>query len=267
MNETVYNTLSITGVCASVAQAMGIEPPKQAEAGFDAIDALCGGKIADRVLMYNPDAVAMWLYQHLTPVFAPVMANSRLCLPIKAVMPSVTPVCFGSMYTGAQPAVHGIQSYVKPVIKIDTLFDALIRAGKKPAIVSTKGDSLSVIFLEREMDYFIYDTVQECNEKALELIAADQHDFIVLYNADYDATMHRHAPLGEASLDALKANAAMYARLADAVRTHWKHHDTLLGFAPDHGCHEIDGGLGSHGLEMPEDLNILHFYDFIPRQA
>ena len=28
--------------------------------------------------------------------------------------------------------------------------------------------------------------------------------------------------------------------------------------AMDHGCHEIDGGCGSHGLDMPED--ILQFY-------
>lgn len=37
-------------------------------------------------------------------------------------------------------------------------------------------------------------------------------------------------------------------------------HNTLIGFAMDHGCHEIDGNCGSHGLDMPEDLNITHFY-------
>ncbi len=39
-----------------------------------------------------------------------------------------------TMYTGAQPAVHGITAYAKPVIKIDTIFDALIRAGKNPLL-------------------------------------------------------------------------------------------------------------------------------------
>ena len=47
------------------------------------------------------------------------------------------------------------------------------------------------------------------------------------------------------------------------IQEHWSGHETLLGFAPDHGCHEIDGGLGSHGLDMPEDLNIMHFYTVI----
>ena len=28
----------------------------------------------------------------------------------------------------------------------------------------------------------------------------------------------------------------------------------------DHGCHEIDGECGSHGLDMEEDMNVIHFY-------
>lgn len=113
------------------------------------------------------------------------------------------------------------------------------------------------------MDYFIYPTVDECTEKALQLIEEDKYDFILLYNADYDSTMHRNAPEGEASLQVLQKNIRVFDRIAETIKTHWEDHQTLLGFAPDHGCHEIDGGLGSHGLAMPEDLNILHFYTVI----
>ncbi|MEE0929226.1 MAG: hypothetical protein UIG59_08550 [Acutalibacteraceae bacterium] len=45
--------------------------------------------------------------------------------------------------------------------------------------------------------------------------------------------------------------------------------DTLcatLAYAMDHGCHEIDDGCGSHGLDMPEDINICHFYKGYPRK-
>ena len=55
----------------------------------------------------------------------------------------VTPVCFGTMYTGAQPAVHGIQKYEKPVIQIDTIFDALIRAGKMTC--GTHGEDMEIV--------------------------------------------------------------------------------------------------------------------------
>lgn len=263
----IFNSISLTGIAASLAKAMDVPPPTEAQPPIDAIDRLVkknteNGTV-DRIFMYNPDAVAMWLYQKYTDYYLPLLDHAKLTLPLRTVMPSVTPVCFGTMYTGATPEVHGIRTYVKPVIRIDTLFDALLRAGKKCTIVSTEGDSLSHIFLEREMDYFIYPTVDECTKKALELIGEDRHDFILLYNADYDSTMHRNAPEGAESLEVLKKNIQVFHTIAKTIEEHWSGHKTLLGFAPDHGCHEIDGGLGSHGLEMPEDLNILHFYTVI----
>lgn len=266
MND-ILNSISLSGIAASLAKAIDVPPPSEAQAPIEAIDRLvrkntAHGKV-DRIFMYNPDAVAMWLYQKYTDYYLPMLEHIKLTLPLQTVMPSVTPVCFGTMYTGALPEVHGIRSYVKPVIKIDTLFDALIRAGKRCAIVSTEGDSLSHIFLEREMDYFIYPTVDECTAKALELIKEDRHDFILLYNADYDSTMHRYAPESPESLEILKKNVQVFDTIAKTIREHWHDHETLLGFAPDHGCHEIDGGLGSHGLDIPEDLNILHFYTII----
>ncbi len=266
MNDTAYNSYSLTTVAAAITGALAAEKPAQADDMNPALKALIGEKKFDRVLMYNPDAIALWLYQKYTEYYLPVQKHTCLTLPLQSVMPSVTPVCFGTMYTGALPEVHGIKSYTKPVIRIDTVFDSLIRAGKKPAIVSTAGDSLSMIFLEREMDYYIYPTVEEVHAKALELIAEDKYDFILVYNASYDSTMHRNAPEGEASLEALKDNMKKFDEIAEAVRANWAAHDTLIGFAPDHGCHEIDGGLGSHGLDMPEDLNIMHFYGVIPRR-
>ena len=151
------------------------------------------------------------------------------------------------------------------MLTCDTLFDAAIRAGRKPAIVSTCGDSISKIFLDRPMDYFLYDTVEEVNARAEELICEDQYDLIVIYNGNYDATMHRFSPEAPESLQALRDNAAAFDRFARLVKQHWTQHDTLLAFAPDHGCHPIDGGLGSHGLDMPEDMLIPHFYGAVPR--
>ena len=46
----------------------------------------------------------------------------------------------------------------------------------------------------------------------------------------------------------------------ELIEEKWKRHNRLVGFAMDHGCHEIDGNCGSHGLDMEEDLNITHLY-------
>ncbi len=263
----IYSSICISSVARTAADLLGIEAPKDAAPAIEAVKkkaaARFGAPRVDRVLLYNPDAIALWLYQKYTKLLEPAICASDMQLPMLSVMPSVTPVCFATMYSGVMPEVHGIRSYVKPVLKVDTLFDALLRAGKRPAIVSTAGDSISQIFLEREMDYFIYDTPEECNAKALELIEADAYDLITLYNGNYDGTMHRFAPESKEALDVLAKNAEVYAELRAAVEKHWSGHRTLLGFCPDHGCHEIDGGLGSHGLEMPEDMNVVHMYALI----
>ena len=266
-----YNQNSLDTLCGALAYAMGIEAPKYAaEKNADLaayIDKVFGGQKADRVVMYNPDAIAQWIYEKYPYYFTETKNYADVEIPLTAVMPSVTPVCFGTMYTGAQPEVHGIRKYEKPVITIDTLFDALVRAGKKVALITYGQCSLSKIFLERPIDYFHYSTesIVGVNAKALELILKDEHDFIVIYNGNYDSRMHKVGPEAPEALAELRQNTHTFAVISELVKNHWKHHNTLVGFAMDHGCHEIDGSCGSHGLDMPEDLNILHLYKGYPK--
>ena len=268
--DTPLNAFSLTGVTAALAQALGVDKPAQADPANPFLDRFLQDHFpsgrADRVFMYNPDAIAMWLWQKYTPMFADVARQTQLALPLRTVMPSVTPVCFGTMYTGALPEVHGIRRYEKPVIRIDTLFDAVLRAGKKCAIIGDTQCSMAHIFLERDMDYFSYDTIEEINAKAMELIDEDKYDLLCVYNGNYDSIMHKNGPEAEVSMEALRDNVRSFDRFANAIREKWTNHDTLIAFAMDHGCHEIDGGCGSHGLDMPEDLNILHYYGAILRR-
>ena len=260
--STELNPTSLDTLCAALCYAMGIDAPAQAAPAnqvlCDYVDKTLNGKKVDRILMYNPDAIAQWIEEKYPNQILEVTNRTEVDVPMRAVMPSVTPVCFGTMYTGAQPEVHGIQKYTKPVITIDTIFDALIRAGKKCAILGDTKCSLCHIYLDREMDYFPCEDVAEINSKAIELIEKDEHDFIVVYNGNYDAKMHKVSPEGIWALGELRANSHAFALLDEMVKKHWTGHDTLLGFGMDHGCHEIDGGCGSHGLDMPEDLNIVH---------
>ena len=265
------NTHSLDTLCAALAYAMGVEAPRCAAAPTQSlcefVDQKLGGKKADRLFMYNPDAIAQWIYEKYPQLMKEAIKRTELAVPFCTVMPSVTPVCFGTMYTGAQPQIHGIQAYQKPVITIDTLFDALIRAGKRIAIVAQTNCSISRIFLEREMDYYIYDTDEEINAKAAELIIADQHDLIVVYNGNYDTKMHKFGPEGIEALSELRANSETFGMFSVLIERHWRSHDTLVGFAMDHGCHEIDGDCGSHGLDVDEDMNIVHLYQCYPAKG
>ena len=258
------NPNSLDSLCAALSYAMDINAPEHAANPNSDLcnyvdDALCGEK-ADRIFMYNPDAIAQWIYEKYAPMFSEVKDMTDIETPFCTVLPSVTPVCFGTMYTGAQPEVHGIRAYKKPVITIDTIFDALIRAGKKPAIVSTGNDSMSKIYLERDMDYFICGSIEQANAKAAELIIEDKYDFIAVYNGNYDSAMHRFGPESNEALGELRANVRTFGIFYELIAKHWKSHNTLVGFAMDHGCHEIDGNCGSHGIDTEEDLNIVHLY-------
>ena len=261
-----YNSDSLDTICASLAYAMGIKPPefaaKKNEELSNYIDKVFDGEKADRVVMYNPDAIAQWIYQKYPIYLKNAKANAEKEIYLSAVMPSVTPVCFGTMYTGAQPDIHGIKKYEKPVITIDTIFDQLIAAGKKVALITYENSSLSKIYLDRNMDYYHFDEggIEAVNAKAMEIILRDEHDFIVIYNGNYDSIMHKNGPESARALAELRLNDHTFGMISNLIKDHWSHHNTLVGFAMDHGCHEIDGGCGSHGLDMPEDINIVHLY-------
>jgi predicted AlkP superfamily pyrophosphatase or phosphodiesterase len=264
----MYNRDSLDTVCGALSRIMGIDPPAFAAEPNSSLveyaEEKLAGRRAGRVLMFNPDAVAQWIYRKYPWFVSDVARIGELELPLRSVMPSVTPVCFGTMYTGAQPAVHGIRKYEKPVIRIDTIFDALIRAGKRPAIVADGECSVGKIFRERDMDYYIFDTLGQIAEKAVELIREDRHDFIAVYHGNYDHWMHKFGPESTEAISELRANNYTFEMLYNAVRKYWSGHDSLIGFAMDHGCHEVDGHSGSHGLDMEEDLNIMHLYTAVP---
>ena len=113
LNETSLDTL-----CGALAYAMGIEPPEHAAPAnkqiVEYIDQKLGGKKADRIFMYNPDAIGQWVAEKYPKLLRDAKAKIDIEVPMCTVMPSVTPVCYATMYTGAQPEVHGIRKYAKP---------------------------------------------------------------------------------------------------------------------------------------------------------
>ena len=264
-----FNKIPLTSLCADICSCMGVEPPRTAEKSGGALKAFCGDKLCDRIVMYNPDAQAEWLVKKYPEIFERVTSRCHVTLKMATVMPSVTPVCFATMYTGASPDVHGIKRYEKPVLQCDTIFDAMIRAGKKCAIVATEGCSIAHIFLGRDMDYFIIPAEAGADEnavkKGIELINADEYDFIVIYNGMYDSVMHATFPESEPAMEWLHHHTMAFERIYETTKavSESKGHRTLIGYATDHGVHTNESGRGAHGAYIPEDINIEHFYDIV----
>lgn len=273
-----YNKLSLTRFAATLAKLMGVEKPAYADepVGWvcDVMTDLCKEGF-DRAVIHNPDAMGMFLYEKYPDIFAPVLKHTQITIPFQTVMPSVTPVCFGTMYTGALPRVHGIQKYEKPVIQIDSFFDALIRAGKKVAIVATDKSSMSMIFGQRDIDVYILDTEANVVEKAQSLILEDRYDVLCVYTIGYDKKEHHCGPESPEGIAAAYRQGTIFDQLVSTVKRNWKKHNTLISFSPDHGAHDtLPGTLnsrgellyGNHGTDCPEDINILHYLGVVLRQ-
>ena len=269
MNQQM-NTTSLESLAAALAYAMGIEPPHHAAAPNGDltayIDQKLAGKKADRVFIYNSDAIAQWLVEKYPDISEDARQRMELTLPMVTVDPPKTPIAFGTMYTGAEPAVHGIVQYEKKLITIDTLFDALVRAGKKVALLTRPRYSMAVIFAERPIDYYFCETWPDVNAKAAELILRDEYDFILCYNANFDDVQHKKGPESREALSEMRYNFQTFCMFETMIREHWKHHNVLVGTGMDHGCHEVEPGKGTHCDNTPEDRNIVHFYKAYPAE-
>jgi hypothetical protein len=215
----------------------------------------------EKCLVFAPDAIGTMIYGKHRDLFAEVLKHAPLDVPMRSVYPTVTPVCFASMFTGAIPERHGITKYEKPILRCDTLFDALIRAGRNPAIIAVEGCSISLIFRNREMDYFIETYDAEVKERAIQLIEQDKHDFILAYNQEYDDVLHRTTPYSDQAVQALKNHLSTFGEIARAFRNCWKRYNRLIMFTPDHGAHvSSTTGQGTHGEDILEDMLVNHFF-------
>ena len=264
-----FNTFSLTNLVGTLSDVIGARRPENAKGDVVAIkeivDKKAGGRV-DRMLLYNPDAVGEWIYEKYYDLFYNVRKYTDVSVDFLTAFPPKTPVCFATMYTGAEPAVHGITRYEKPVLKVDTFFDALPDSGKKVAMVAVANQSIPRIFAERDIDYYLMKYDDEVVEKALELIAEDKYDVIEVYNQEYDDKMHRSWPTSRIAVNALRHYNASFGKLMEAVSAHWKDHDTLVAFSTDHGVHKPLFGLGAHGKNIPKDMNIRHFFGVLPKQ-
>ena len=263
-----FNTLPLTDLVGTLCDVIGARRPEHAKGEIreikELVDRKAGGKV-DRMLLYNPDAVGQWIYDKYYDLFPQVRKYTDVSVDFLTAFPPKTPVCFATMYTGAEPAVHGITHYEKPVLKIDTFFDALPDSGKKVAMVAVANQSIPRIFAERKVDYYLMKYDDEVIDKALELIAEDNYDVIEVYNQEYDDKMHRSSPTAKIAVNALIHYNASFGKLMEAVSTFWTSHDTFVAFSTDHGVHKPLFGLGTHCKNIPKDMNIRHFFGVLPK--
>jgi len=92
----------------------------------------------EKCLIFAPDAIGKTIHEKYPEYFSDINQIINHTEYLQSIYPPKTPVCFASMFSGTLPEKHGIQAYARPVLKIDTIFDALLRSNKKVAIVAVQ---------------------------------------------------------------------------------------------------------------------------------
>ena len=259
---------TIAALTPTVCALMGVTPVEGCEESvlpgpLDAAKRALAGRVVERCLIYCPDALGVVAVRRYPAAFARVREIAPLSVELQSVLPTVTPVCFASMFSGMSPATHGIRKYEKPALPGITLFDALAAGGHRVAIVSVAGSSIDTIFRGRPVEYHSEPYDAEVSERAVSLLRADGPEVVVVYHQEYDDVMHRTDPDSQEAVEALYRHVASFERLTDAVERAWSGFDRAVLFAPDHGVHlDPATGHGTHGSDRPEDLEVAHFYRF-----
>jgi len=218
-----------------------------------------------KMLIFAPDAIGLKMVGKLPEVFKKLETAGFRKFPVQSVFPSKTPVCFASMFSGLSPEGHGIRKYEKPVLSCKTVFDALPAHGIRAAIVAVKDSSIDLIFRGREVDYFPEASDPDVTDRALGLIAAGEHDFLLVYHQEYDDILHDTDPWNSAALEAVKGHVLAFEQLSGAFEKKWETLPRAVLFAPDHGAHTDPAtGLGTHGDDIPADMDVAHYWRFRP---
>jgi len=256
---------TIQSVTPTLCRLFGVESPSQCSA--DPIAAVLsayrdrwGDARLERALIYAPDAIGSIFLARNPAIRDHLGELGKLQVPLRSMLPPKTPVCFASMFSGAPPEVHGIRRYERPTLAIDTLFDALTRNGLKTALVSVKNCSIDRIFRNRPLDYFSETYDPEVTARALELLGEDRFDLIVAYHQEYDDVLHRANPYSTEAVEAAVRHSEAFRRLVEAAAKAWKGRRWIAAATPDHGGHILPDGSGDHGEDIPEDMEVTHFW-------
>ena len=273
MEHSYKNTMSTTQLAATIAKIAGFEAPQQADPAIDWLADLwiekLGGK-ADNVLIFSADAVAAWLVRKYPEKFAKVWKYAPMMIPVRTVMPTVTPVDYAAFFSGALPEVNGVDRIVTPILSpeltqplltCDSLVAAAVRAGRKVCVVTCANGCIASMLSRSGADFCIVpgDDDAAMFDTAKAVVESGKYDFVFLYQLSYDYAQHAHGPEGTEALAALDAIIQRFEELYTAAEQCWQG-NTLVMFHTDHGCHLEEDGHGHHGADIPEDTDIFHFW-------
>ena len=243
---------SMTCVAPTVAEALGLRELRDAtgEPMPEIVADLAG---AERLAILAPDALgefAFGLWRDEMPYLASLCERRHVTL--RSVMPSVTPVNFACMVSGADLDGHGVRAKEMD-FQCETLFDVLRGVGRTSAGFGQPGYTGSDL-LARCSD--LGETAALNDDAAVEAVVlgvgeAHRPDFIIAQLGSTDDHFHKFGPSSPMVLPKLRETDQRLERMVGRLRE--------LGYAliilADHGQHDTGdpGHPGSHGTDSDQD--------------
>jgi predicted AlkP superfamily pyrophosphatase or phosphodiesterase len=212
---------------------------------------------SDRLAVVVIDAlgVSTWINARIETPALNALANRRL-LHLRSVMPTITPVNFATMLTGASATTHSIRDRSEE-LKHETIFNALREKGGSSATAARALSSLGILIGPHSDKPGIAEsnTDEEVARLALDAMGRGV-DLLWVQLLDVDDAGHAYGPQSSRSVASVKEADSRLREIALGAREGGY---GLIVLA-DHGQHTAvdDGGkvYGTHGTEMDDDIYV-----------
>lgn len=248
-------TYSMKCVAPTVAAILGLERPSAAtEPAIEEIAADLRG--SRRVAVLAPDALGIvpWCrWQDEMPFLKSLHARHSLLL--ESIMPSSTPMNFACMLTGAELAVHGIQTR-EMQFQCETLFDVIRRKGGQSGGVGHKGYSGDLLLARCADIPGVAEPglAMTVADKIIELYCVNPPLFLIAQFGNVDTLFHK---VGPSHPDVVPMLRELDGALSKVVRFLAARQVAVILLA-DHGQHDVPPsaskpGYGTHGTDCPDD--------------
>jgi predicted AlkP superfamily pyrophosphatase or phosphodiesterase len=243
-------------VAPTVCRILGVRSPNACEATpLHTVVASMGPVVRLAVVVIDALGVTTWAAtRHETPTLT-ALADRRL-LHLRSVMPTITPVNFATMLTGAGPNAHTIRSKTEP-LQLETVFDVLRATGCISATAARAQSSLGLLISPHAdaPGLAASNTDDEVTQIAVAALRR-RAELLWVQLLDVDDAGHRHGPISAHGTAAVH-RADQHLR---AIATEAQRHDYGLVVLADHGQHtvvtagRVEGG--THGTPCDEDVDV-----------
>jgi len=243
-------------VAPTVCKVLGIRAPSSAES--EPLDDVVGTMVvAERLAVVVIDAfgASTWAAARMeTPTFN-ALANRHL-IHLRSVMPTITPVNFATMLTGAHPDAHGIRNRTER-LTLETVFHVLREHERTSATAARAVSSLGILISPFADRPGLAESNSDGEVCALAVEALGAHvDLLWVQLLDVDDAGHQHGPLSPESVAAAHGDDGLLREIAE---TAYGEGYGLMVLA-DHGQHTAvrgNGGVGgTHGTDMDDDIYV-----------